>query len=101
MGLSGRLLTGFVGFVLGAVAGIVGTAWWMEQGIRHANQIILMQTVAAEGEEAFKQYRSAKHDVALYALERYAAVLESYQGQNLQQFDHSSSRLILHSHIQG
>jgi len=46
-----------------------------------------MQTVAAEADEMLKQYRSTKPDVALYALERYIVLLESYRGANLRVLD--------------
>lgn len=59
----------------------------MQQGMQQANEIVIVQTLAAESDAALKQYRSTKPDVALYALERYIALLESYQGANLRVLD--------------
>jgi tetratricopeptide (TPR) repeat protein len=82
-----KVVRGLLIFPVGALVGIGGTVWWMQVAIQQANEFAAMQTIAAEADEMVKQYRSAKPDVALYALERYITLLESYRGKNLRVLD--------------
>jgi hypothetical protein len=78
-----KIVIALLSFLVGAAFGAAGGVWWAEEGFRAAREVTILYTLASEGEAVFEQYLSAKPEVAMYALERYVALLEAYGGTDL------------------
>lgn len=81
------LLLVFISLFLGALGGVLGTAYWYEQTRKqlqqYASELATLQYLAFEGEEAYEPYREGRLEAALYAANHYKKILEFYRDQHL------------------
>lgn len=77
------MLKGLLPLIVGAILGAVGGAWWMQRTLRHANEVVILQWAASEGQAAMEQYLFSKPEIASYALERYIAFLQPYRKSDM------------------
>jgi tetratricopeptide (TPR) repeat protein len=78
-----KIVIALLSFLVGATLGAAGGVWWTKEGFGISRELGVVYTLASESEVAFEQYLSAKPEVAMYALERFAALLQAYERTDL------------------